>query len=47
MNFIVVFTGVDVLPQSFETKEEARNFKHEHQYGKFATVLPLKGTFTE
>jgi hypothetical protein len=47
VNFVVVFTGVNVLPRTFETKQEAKDFKHEHQYGKFATVLPLKGTFTE
>lgn len=46
-NFVVVFTGVDIPPVTFETQHEAKNYKHEHEQGKFATVLPLKGTFTE
>lgn len=49
--FIVVFTGVDVdVPvkeRTFDTKVEANNYKHEHKYGKFATVLRTTGTFTE
>lgn len=49
--YVVVFTGVDVdIPiqeRTFETKEQAKIFKHEHEYGKFAAVLSTKGTFTE
>ena len=49
--YVVVFTGVDVdIPvheRTFETKHEAKVFKHEHPYGKFAAVVKTSGTFTE
>lgn len=49
--YVVVFIGVDertpLEERSFETREAAMAYKHEHPSGKFASVVPLSGTFTE
>lgn len=50
MEYVVVFVGTDVdVPleeRTFKTKHEAKVYKHEHEQGKFATVLKMTGTFT-
>jgi hypothetical protein len=49
-NWVVVFThdvDVPLHERTFKDKESAAAFKAEHEHGKFATVLPMKGTFTE
>ena len=49
--YIVVFIGVDVdVPLSertFDSKHDAKVYKHEHELGKHATVLKDTGTFAE
>lgn len=49
--YVVIFVGVDeetpLEERSFDNREAAKAYKHEHPNGKFASVVPLNGTFTE
>ena len=51
MSQYIVHFELDEAPpvreRIFKTKAEAFNYKSEHPDGKFATVVPLKGTFGE
>ena len=51
MNFIVHFENIKEAPpvseRVFEKKEQAQTYKDEHPLGKFAAVIPLRGTFGE
>lgn len=49
-NYIVHFELEDAPPvgeRMFKSKEEAQAYKAEHPQGKFAVVVPLRGTFGE
>lgn len=49
MSKYIVHFELDEAPpvkeRTFKSKEEAQAYKAEHPEGKFATVVPLRGTF--
>jgi hypothetical protein len=49
--YIVVFIGVDVDDpldeRTFDSKHDAKVYKHEHPQGKHATVIKDTGTYSE
>lgn len=49
-SWVVVFSAdvdVPLSERTFDDREAAYSYKAEHEMGKFATVLPMNGTFTE